>query len=61
MKSLIVWRKRATKTGIVHSSAFDAEKVINPFTVHLNNKGQIMTVVSDGPLLHIIWKANPPQ
>ena len=38
----------ATKTGIVHSSAFDTGKVINPFIVHLNNKGQIMTVVSDG-------------
>ncbi len=36
------------KTGIVHPSAFDANVVINPFTVHLDNGGRIMTVVSDG-------------
>jgi hypothetical protein len=36
------------KTGIVHPNAFDASKVINPFIVHLNNGGRIMTVVSDG-------------
>ena len=36
------------KTGIVHPYAFDDTKVINPFTVHLNNIGRIMTVVSDG-------------
>lgn len=39
------------KTGIVHPDAFDAEKVINPFTVHLNGQGRILTVVSDGTQL----------
>lgn len=36
------------KTGIVHPLAFDANVVINPFSVHLDNGGRIMTVVSDG-------------
>jgi len=36
------------KTGISHPSAFDANVVVNPFTVHLDNIGRIMTVVSDG-------------
>lgn len=37
-----------SKTGIVHPNAFDASMVINPYIVHLNNGGRIMTVVSDG-------------
>lgn len=36
------------KTAIVHPNASDTKQVINPFIVHLNNQGRIMTVVSDG-------------
>jgi len=56
------------KTGIVHPKAFDSKVVINPFIVHLNNGGRIMTVVSDGSTYgggpvydkdHMICKYNP--
>jgi hypothetical protein len=38
------------KTAIQHPKVFDlaSRQVVNPFTKHLNNKGVIMTVVSDG-------------
>lgn len=36
------------KCALVHPNAFDDKQVINPFIVHLNNQGRIMTVVSDG-------------
>ncbi|KAL9189663.1 hypothetical protein ACHAXT_009338 [Thalassiosira profunda] len=39
------------KTAIVHPDAFNEQRVVNPFIVHLNNQGRIMTVVSDGTAL----------